>query len=99
MKCGVLTQASRDDIRSFASHLEGNVIRVLAKWILILSSLRKIGYMPAAHRLHEMIQQRRRTVYRTGHAYCNKRQSDSPEVVSYWLSYKLGNLNNKEIAL
>jgi hypothetical protein len=51
MKCEFLTQASRDGIRSFASHLEGNVIRVLAKWILIVSSLRKIGYIPAPHRL------------------------------------------------
>jgi len=51
MKCGVLTPASRDDSRSFASHLEGNVIRGLAKWILILSSLGKIGYMSAPHRL------------------------------------------------
>jgi len=51
MKCGVFTQASRDDIRSSASHLEGNLIKVLANWILILSSLRKMGYMSAPHQL------------------------------------------------
>jgi len=102
MKCGVLKQASRDDIRSSASHLEGNLIRVLANWILILSSLRKNGYMPVPHRLLNwvrMIQQRQRTMYRTGHGYCNKRPSDSPEAVSFWLSYKLGTSNNKDIIL
>jgi hypothetical protein len=42
-------------------------------------------------------------MHRTGHAYCNKRPPDSPEVVSYWLSYtrnwELGTSNSKKITL
>jgi len=38
-------------------------------------------------------------MYRNGHGYCNKRPSDSPEVVSYCLSYKLGTSTNKETTL
>jgi len=37
-----------------------------------------------------MVQQRRRTMYRTGHAYRNKRPSDFPEVVRILVELQTG---------